>query len=194
MGNIYFEIEAGRVLDVTKSTPKELAMDCKYIVKGGDFIVFSRVSNGIRVVRGKGDKLKVEEFIRGEGVYLLTPVHVEPIAKLNVKYRRLYGMLRENYGEDFYLIEDKKIDKPFQIYLNLEVDIVLKYRFDIVVNTDHISHAHNNQIKTLIDNTLQLDLSSLAKLSNNPLMITVDESMLVELGRLINIGKTRLAV
>lgn len=194
MTNLYFEISRGSVFDVTRSVPKKMEIGFKYIIQGGDFVEFSRIGDRIKVIRGKGGRTKVEKVLDSEGVYLLTPVYLEMINKLNVKYRRVYGMLRENFGEDFYLSEDENLKQPFEIRLNLEVDIVVRYRFDVSINSNLITSNDISLIKTLINNTLSLDLVSIGRLSDKPMIITINQLMINELSRIIDMGKTKMVI
>ena len=194
MSNMYFEFSSGVVTDVSKSVAKDIYFGMKYILQGGDNVVFTRLNKGICVVRSKGTNVKVERYIETDGTYLLTPVYLEPVKKLNNNYRKLYGTLRESLKEKFFLTDNLMMDTPYQVFLNLEIDIIIKYRLDVEVNTNILSLRDIQEIKYLTEQAISMDLKTLVGLSDKNLLIKIDRGMISKLNSIVDLSKQKYAI
>ena len=194
MTNLYFEFRQGYIMDVTNKNPKPLYYGTKTILKGGDSVQFDKTSDGIKVTRMKGKEIKVSKEIKEQGVYLLMPFYVKSINKMSVNHRKIYGVLREILGENFYLEEDNYMTEPYSIHLEIDMDVVVKYKYIIKINTSLI-RANSEEIQYIIRRSAsELDPQALYLAIEKPMHIKIDDEMITRLYRIMNMHTSRMVV
>lgn len=142
MDNMYVNIsEGGIITDITnnKSIDNKIYVGVKYIL-GRDNIVFSSTGEGILYVeRIRGNKLIYKYEFEEAGDYMITPLFVDKYKSNHPILRDIYAFLKRNFKGKFYLEENNKIDKEYEIIFSSWIDVQFDYKFKISVNTEKIT-------------------------------------------------------
>ena len=154
-----FVTNNGSVFDRTGGKNVRMFPNQRYLTGKGS-IEFVKEDGKILIRRFSCEnKLSYIKDITTPGMYIVTPLFTQGMAKTSKEVRILYNKLRSVFSKPlFKIIEEKNLDQPFKIRLSLRIEKgISETKFDIFVNPDELSPNIIDDVFHLMEKALNVN-------------------------------------
>jgi hypothetical protein len=186
-----FVTKGGAVFDRTNGKNERIIFGKEYNATNGLLKFSSSSDKKVSVTRNSyAGKFAYTKELLETGLYIVTPLFVQPLPRTSKDVRILYNRVKNLLGKPkFKIIENQEFIKPVEIQFNAKNEEgVLETRFSIKINPELLRSEHIEEICNTIQNAAALDLHILLRnfnLENNREVILIINDEFIETSLLI---------
>lgn len=123
--------------------------------------IFTQTGNGYEVSSEYHGRLLYRKPLTKNTYYVVTALYVDIVNSEDTLYKEVYSYMVDS-GHRFRISKTKD-SKPFEMFIDMKIDIVFEYTIDITINNDLINAEHVEEIIGLVDKCNEKSIGKLYK-------------------------------